>query len=489
LRTLVITVVLLTATLASAQTPTIDLGSDVSTLTRYRVYPHLQRGLEAVESGDETVAISELEHARRLAPDNAAVAMYLATAYRRFDHADRARELLRDQLTKTPGEARVTAALLALTPPPAAPATAAPLPRTADAVVVPPEPEAERIALEQRRLADAHSHAALGFTAWNAGDSKEAERAFELSWQLDPSSLVVTSQLVYVHQRLAHNQRAREFAERTIDALASAPPATAPDSLTTAERTFQFARLHEELGRRLTISVDGFSGSGGTSATSAAAPGQGFRSYAQVEADVRLGRTPIRNGASVSLYARVFSDGGAANMALPTENPTIGAGVRWKPLGNRVFFVMAEGQHAPSVGTHDVLLRGSLSLFGGGGWSDDWHPSGSGWFSRNLYLDTAYYAISKRVAVTGDYRMSYHRRLGGRQTVEPYARVQVNGFRDSVFNRDIRVGVGARWNLWHGESRYDAFRHKWAAGIEFQHALDTYLPGRSGVFLSVGVRR
>lgn len=474
----------LTAPSLSAQTPTIDLGSEVSTLTRYRVYPHLQRGLEAVESGNEKIALAELEQARRLAPDNPAVAMYLADAYRTFGHLEQARSLLQEQLHTTPGEARLNAAMSALPPP----------------VPVALTPDAAPLSTPVR-VADRDSaviQAAAGFAAWNAGDGVKAERALERAWQLDRNNMIVASQLIYVHQRLANNERARWFAERTIDALDSAKPPKTANGQSLAEQRFAFARLHEDLGRRLTLSFDGFSGSGEAGATSSGAPGRAFRSYAQTEADVRLGRPPIRNGASLSLYARVFADGGDGNLALPTENRTIGAGVRWKPLGNRVLFLMAEGQRhlggkrgqEPASGDRqDVLLRASASLFNGGKWSDDWHPSGSGWLSRNLYLDTAYYAVSQRFAFTGDYRMSVHRRLTNRQTVEPYARVQVNGFQAEEFQRDLRVGLGARWNLWSGERRYDAFRHKWSAGVEYQRAIDTYLPGRNGVFLSVGVRR
>jgi adsorption protein A len=136
-----------------------------------------------------------------------------------------------------------------------------------------------------------------------------------------------------------------------------------------------------------------------------------------------------------------------------------------------------------------VVIRGSSSLFSTGQWSDDWHPSGGGWLARNLYLDAAYYAVSNQVALAGDFRMSYHRRLGDQQTIEPYARLQINGFRRARFDRDFRVGIGARWNLWSGERDYDAFRQKLSAGIEFQRAIDTYLPDRSGVFVSIGVRR
>jgi adsorption protein A len=481
MRCWLIILVLATSTAAFAQTPEIDLGPGVSTLVRYRVYPHLQRGLLAVSRGDETTAIAELEQARRLAPENPVVALHLVDAYRRFGRNDAARSLLQDQLKNTPRDARLSEALSALPP------LAAEPPLTADALATTsPARAVEAATLDGN---SAVTQAALGFAAWNAGDSVKAERAFERAWKLNPNSLVVTSQLVYVHQRLANNERARLFAERATDALAAGPQGISDAGLTVPERRFAFTRLHEDLGRRFTVSVDGFSGSGAASATSTTGAARAFRSYGQAEADVRLGSPPIRNGSTLSAYARVFGDGGDANLPLPTANATMGAGVRWKPLGNRVLFVMAEAQMTPGTGDRDVLVRGSTSLFNGGTWSDDWHPSGRGWLARNLYLDAAYYAISQRFAVTGDYRMSYHRRLNGSQTVEPFARLQVNGFRSAAFERDIRVGIGARWNLWASERRYDAFRLKLSAGIEYQRAIATYLPVRNGVFVSFGVRR
>ena len=509
---------LFAAPAAFAQTVAIDLGPGVGSLLRYRLYPHLERGLRAAANRDEATAIAELEHARRLAPDNAAVAAYLADAYRTFGRIAEARALLQDQLRKTPRETRLSDALSALAPetgqqanrqtgqqqpstvgasraPVARPAPAPPAPREAPAVSRNAEPKSERVIAERPSSLDAYPRgdglepygqdvgtlayraAELGFAAWNAGDYVEAEREFERAWQLNRSSLLVASQLVYVHQRLANNERARWFAEQVIDA-----PATEP------EPRFALMRLHEDLGRRVTLSVDGFSGAGAAT-TSVSREGRAFRSYAQAEADLRLGNPPIRNGSTLSLYARLFADGGIRNLAVPAANATLGAGLRWKPFGNRVFFLMAEAQGTPAQGDGDLLVRTSASLFNSGRWSDDWHPSGRGWLARNLYLDAGYYAVSQRFAMAADYRMSYHRRLRGNQSLEPFARLQVNGFRDVRFERDLRVGIGARWNLWSGERRYDAFRHKMSAGIEFQRGIDTYLPGRNGIFVSAGLRR
>jgi adsorption protein A len=73
-------------------------------------------------------------------------------------------------------------------------------------------------------------------------------------------------------------------------------------------------------------------------------------------------------------------------------------------------------------------------------------------------------------------------------SLEPYGHFQVNGLRTGDVARDIRAGVGSRWNIWYGANRYDAPPHKFSVGVEFQQALETYLPDRNGLFLSVNSR-
>ena len=71
---------LATVTTASAQV--VDLGSDTSGYTRFLVYPHLHKASEAMQRGDATRALAELEQALRLAPGNPVVALQLAAARR-----------------------------------------------------------------------------------------------------------------------------------------------------------------------------------------------------------------------------------------------------------------------------------------------------------------------------------------------------------------------------------------------------------------------
>jgi adsorption protein A len=337
---------------------------------------------------------------------------------------------------------------------------------------------------------DAGVQADLGFAYLRAGRTADAVRALEAAFRADPSNMMVARQLVYAEQRLSNNSSARRYVERVLDTPgAFAQGAGDLTSLEQADQRFGFQRLHEDLGRRVTVNLDGFSGTGVGARTATGQPGTGYRSYSQIEADVRLGEEPIRNGRTVSAYARVFADGGELHSALPADNAMLGAGLRWKPWRSQVIYFAAEAQNGLSDGSqHDALLRASASFLNGGRFADDWHPARAGWFSQNLYLDAARYLRSDFNALTADYRTSYHKRVADGSTLEPYAHLQFNASGSSSLERDVRGGSGLRWNIWYGGSRYDADPHKLSFGIEFQQAFETYLPDRSSLFLTLGSR-
>ena len=328
----------------------------------------------------------------------------------------------------------------------------------------------------------------LGYAYWHAGHAALAQRALERAWRDDPANLVLARQLVYVAQRLKQNDTARWYTEQLLDAPSAFTGTPTDDSVTPAERRFGFQRLHEDLGRRVTINLDGFSGTHVGTATSGPQAGSGYRSYSQLEADVRL----FEGNPTLSAYGRVFGDGGEQRRALASENAMLGVGLRWKPWSSQVIYVEAENQiGVVDHSRKDVLLRASASFFNGGRFGDDWHPSGGGWISRNLYLDAAQYLKSDYRAVTADYRTGYHRRIAAKQTIEPYGHMQINGTWSQWSqgtNRDVRGGLGVHWNLWYDGTAYNADPHKLTLGVEFQQAFQTYLPDRNGVFVTLGTR-
>ena len=333
-------------------------------------------------------------------------------------------------------------------------------------------------------------HVELGFAYWRAGRIAEAARALERAYRLDPANTMVARQLVYAHQRRHDNGAARRYAEKVLDAPAAFSEGAGDlTPLQQADLRFGFRRLHEDLGRRVTVNLDGFSGTRVGTGAASSQPGSHYRSYSQIEADVRLGRTPVRDGTTLSAYARVFGDGGERRSALPVRNATLGAGVRWKPWRSQVVYVAAEGQSGlEDTSRRDVLLRASASFLNGGRFGDDWHPARAGWFSQNLYLDAGRYLKSDFNAFTADYRASYHARLAEGRTLEPYAHAQVNLSGSGTVARDVRGGAGVRLNIWRGGSTYDADPHKLSLGLELQQAFETYLADRNGLFLTLGFR-
>jgi Flp pilus assembly protein TadD len=101
----------LTLTALPSEAQTIELGSDASGYRRFLLYPHLQKGFEAMGQGNRNRALTEFEQARVIAPNNALVATYLAEAYRYFGERARAEALLREQMKRNPGNLRLGKAL------------------------------------------------------------------------------------------------------------------------------------------------------------------------------------------------------------------------------------------------------------------------------------------------------------------------------------------------------------------------------------------
>ncbi len=127
-----------------------DLGPDITPLQRFQVHPHLDKAFEAMARGDGARAISELQAAHSLAPQNATIALELAAAHRRFGQPAQAEAVLKAQLRRNPADARLSMALkelVAQAQPPAAAAAPTLAPAAASAspapVAAPPPPVPE----------------------------------------------------------------------------------------------------------------------------------------------------------------------------------------------------------------------------------------------------------------------------------------------------------------------------------------------------------
>ena len=344
---------------------------------------------------------------------------------------------------------------------------------------------------------NSNTQAALGYALWDSGDIAQSREMLEQAHKGLPDDPALIRQLAYVNQRLDDMPATQHYARLVIDDIDNQALIT-PLTPEQNQQRFNFRRLHEEVGRRWTFSFDSSIGlrSGAMSTANnnvgGAAPGKSYRSYGQLEAEYRLGRNMLLEGDLLSVYSRVFADTGENGVMMPVKNPMSGTGLRWKPLRDQIFFLAVE-QQLPlngQNGASDTMLRASASFFNGGKYSDEWHPNGSGWFAQNLYLDAAQYIRQDIQAWTADYRVSWHQKVANGQTIEPYAHVQDNGYRDKGTQGAQLGGVGVRWNIWTGETHYDAWPHKVSLGVEYQHtfkAINQRNGERNNAFLTIGV--
>lgn len=272
----------LCAVTASAQT--IDLGPDATGYRRFLLYPHLEKGFDALNRGERVRALAEFEQALTLAPNNPVVAMHLAEAYRHFGEPARAEAVLREQLTRHPGHsglsralselrARTSSSLLLSVPPPPfgakAPSQAAQGQTRADwaAADLSAEPDSFHAALPAAALVrvaawsglpdaaatpapdlepdSAYEWAAQAYQASKRGDHGAAVLAARHAVALAPDSRAYHSLLVYELMETGQLEEA--------DAIAlKAPPAT-PDTPADAPAAEgdQLAVRHQQLRQQL----------------------------------------------------------------------------------------------------------------------------------------------------------------------------------------------------------------------------------------------
>lgn len=335
---------------------------------------------------------------------------------------------------------------------------------------------------------DGGARADLGFLEYSAGNLPAAQTEMETALKLRPGDMRVTEQLAYIDQRLGDNNQATRYIEASVDHLMRYPAQEQTPART--ESLYALRRMHEDLTRRWTLSVDGMSSTSPAASVQSPVPGQDFKSYSQIEFDYRLGDPAIKDGKTVSIYGRVFGGSGPQNSALPIYAPMLGVGLRWKPFSDYVFYLAVEKQVPLDQGTSapaNTMLRASASFLNTGAYSDDWHPAGSGWFSQNLYVDSAYYLSTQAYALTADYRFGYHHKIEQAQTIEPYSRFLTTKISGET-SPDVRVGAGVRWNIWANQSRYSAYASKYYVGLELQGAIKTYQNDRFAALLTMGVR-
>ncbi|HZY32161.1 MAG TPA: tetratricopeptide repeat protein [Rhodanobacter sp.] len=346
---------------------------------------------------------------------------------------------------------------------------------------------ASALAPDDSRLA-----ASLGYAYLQTGAPDEAVVQFERAHRANPDDPALTRQLMYVHQQLGDSAQAQTYAAQAIDQLGPARGGSSGGTTQEDEdqQRYTLRRLHEDLGRKWRFNADMTLGDTVSSAANAAAPGVSYRSYLQLEAQYRF--DPHLTGGdanTLAAYARVFAGSGASGSVWPVHSPMLGVGLHWKPLRAQNIVLSIE-QQTPFGNSRDT--RNDTMLRASGSWSfsarlnDDWHATGPGWFTQNFYVDIARYLRARQTAFTVDYLLGWQRKLVDGQTIEPYVHVQYTGIdraHGAGYARDARAGVGLQWNLWYGETRYDAYPHRFSLAVEGQHAFTSYLRENNAVFL------
>ncbi|HEV2682702.1 MAG TPA: tetratricopeptide repeat protein, partial [Rhodanobacter sp.] len=334
--------------------------------------------------------------------------------------------------------------------------------------------------------------ASLGYAYLQVGAPDKAVVQFERAHQGNPNDQALTRQLLYVHQQLGDSAEAQVYAAQAIDQLGPADTGVLNSKAQEDqdEQRYTLRRLHEDLGRKWRFNADMTLGDTVSSAANTAAPGVSYRSYMQLEAQYRL--DPHLTGGdanTLAAYARIFAGSGASGSVWPVHSPMLGVGVHWKPLISQNIVLSAE-QQTPvgnSRNTHnDTMLRASGSWSFSPRLSDDWHPIGPSWFTQNFYVDIARYLRARQTVFTADYQLGWQRKLVDGQTIEPYVHLQYTGIdraHGAGYVRDARIGVGVQWNLWYGETRYDAYPHRFSVAVEGQHAFTSYLRENNAIFL------
>ncbi len=335
---------------------------------------------------------------------------------------------------------------------------------------------------------DSSTQASLGYAYYREGQYFRALNFLKSALKTRPDDEELVKQLAYTNQKLGKNKQAIRYSEQAIDSFNRYSPSERTADI--ENQQFGMRRMHEDLERRWSFTADAMSGNQVTAAPNVAQPGSNYRSYSQAEAAYRLGDPAIDNGKTLSAYTRIFAGGGLNNSALPIYAPMIAGGLRWKPLSDYVINLAVEEQTPLDRGQYtqtSMMLRASGSFLNSGKYSDDWHPSGPGWVAQNLYLDAAHYLSTSLTSLVSDYRASYHHKIAEGQTIEPYAHIQWSSL-NQPNGVDERVGVGARWNIWQGQTKYNAYPNKILVGLEYQYAFKTYLNDKSAVLLSLGGR-
>ncbi|MDU9410616.1 phage receptor [Pseudomonas sp. zfem001] len=322
--------------------------------------------------------------------------------------------------------------------------------------------------------------------------------------------------LAWRYDEAEDSAAARRELRRVIDLEQN--PVAADDEYGSMEaRRYRQRRAHETLSRRDSFTLASTWSPAGV--TTAASPNAGRRASSQnVQMaiwDHALGEEPTRNGKSLSVYGRALA--GAGGRKLYNEYLAAGVGLRYKPIGDYNLNLYAElykqneypdggfdGERWNKIWTPekferrmrnrdryaqtstDYLLRATASFLDQGEYRNDWRVDEQEWNERSLYLDAAWWTKA------GDHQWLSRFQQGHvwKLHTESAQTLMLYGFGefstqdpDNDWRQDLRSGIGLRWQLWYGDSRYNAFPAHVTVRTEYQLGLGGNLYERANGWL------
>ncbi len=323
--------------------------------------------------------------------------------------------------------------------------------------------------------------------------------------------------LAWRYDEVENSAAARDELRRVIDLEQN--PVAADDEYGSMEaRRYRQRRAHETLSRRDSFTLASTWSPAGV-ATVATPTGSARRASSQnVQMaiwDHALGEEPTRNGSSLSVYGRALA--GATGRKLYNQYLAAGVGLRYKPVGDLNLNLYGElykqneypdggfdgerwskiwtpekferrvrdREHYAQTST-DYLLRATASFLDQGEYRNDWRVDEQQWNERSLYLDAAWWTKAGDHQWLSRFQQGHVWKLYG----ESAQTLMVYGFGefstqdpDNDWRQDLRSGIGLRWQLWYGDSRYNAFPAHVTVRTEYQLGLGGNLYERANGWL------
>ncbi|AUG55403.1 NfrA family protein [Thalassospira marina] len=333
-----------------------------------------------------------------------------------------------------------------------------------------------------------------------------------------------------LHETLANRYNAvenstgaRRELEHAID-LEQNPVTQGDDFGSLDARRYRQRRAHETLERRNSVTLASTWSPAGTTelplgnnATDRRAASQNVQTALW---DHALGDEPSRNGSTFSVYGRVLT--GADGHARYGQTLATGLGLRYKPLGDYNLNLYGElfsqtqrdksgtpgikagdlinpGKLVDGISdlndTHkrdnDLILRATASFLDQDEYRNDWRVGEDDWNERFVNLDLSWWTRSGNHMALSRYQQGHSFKLPTQsaQTIMPYGFVEAAAQDpNDTWRQDLRTGVGLRWQLYTDEDKYNAYRTRVNARLEYQKSVGGNLyEGADGILFGLEV--